>query len=142
MAPSPRCGGYLPRGNDSPLWMVFAAQSVRLPVCSGLHRHPFSSGLPDPESPADKRLGAESLLFHRPVFVMTLLLKYSPVVRHDRQVQPIWRKLDGGDLVLPIVVKVVAADRGKRRRLHLCCDFKWRVLAVRIAITGCAGHAF
>lgn len=133
----PRRGGYLPRGNDSPLWMVVAAQSVGLPVCSGLHGHPFSSGLPDPESPADKGVGAESLLSHRSGFALrTLLLKYSPVVRHDRQVQPIRRKLDGGDLVLPVVVKVVAADKGEKTSAPLLW-FELKVSAVKIVrVTG------
>lgn len=62
-----------------------------------------------------------------------LLLKYSPVVRHDGQVQPVWRKLDGGDLVLPVVVKVVAAENGEKT---LGWDFNWKVLAARMGITG------
>lgn len=100
--------------------MIVAAQSIRLPVCFGLHRHPFSSWLPDPKSPADITSRRGVVPFHRIVFVArSLLLNHSPVVRHDRQVQPVWRKLYGGDLVLPIIVKVVAVGQGNRRCLHL-----------------------
>lgn len=114
VAPRLRCGGYLPCGNDSPLWMIVAAKSVRLPVRSGLHDHPFRSWLPDAKSPADAISWWGAAPFQGNVSEVTLSLKYSPVVRDNSQVQPVWRKLYGGDLVLPIIIIVVTTDKGKQ----------------------------
>lgn len=43
----------LPRSNNSPLWMVLAAQSIRVSVSFRLHHHPFLPQLPNPKSSAN-----------------------------------------------------------------------------------------
>lgn len=46
--------GVLPCGNYAPLWMVSAAESVRVSICFCLHHHPSFSWFPDTKSSADK----------------------------------------------------------------------------------------
>lgn len=97
------------------MWMIVAAQSVRLPVRSRLHGHLFRSWLPDAKSPANETSWCEVSAFQGNVTESMLLVKYSPVVSDNGQVQPVWRKLYGGDLVLPIIVKIVTMDRAKQK---------------------------
>lgn len=136
--------GLLPCGDHSPLWMVLAAESIRVSVRFCLHHHPFLSWLPDPKSSTKHITSVWNRSSHKQVHhdIFKQIMRWHwPVISHDRQVQTVGRELYWWDLVLPVIFKVVAVDRKNPNNIkHVLCPAASQKTVMSRQVAQVTGH--